>query len=173
MKAQDTGHSYWAGMTTRLKIRLLVWTIYWTLALWLIYLGSLTGVLMVIAAVFWMLAKVWILNSFLELDRHDSKGLLDYTLGHIWTKSVYVRSFFMSATVVAALAALGWFGTEDLRIEASAPTLSERISDNAGSLAIGTFEKVSNAAEATKDTTKWWIATAKGWFASDDPEAVE
>lgn len=160
-------NGFWAGMSTRRKARLIVWCIYWALAVWLVGLGAMIGFAMFVAPILWFIAKAWVFDTFLELDT-DRDGLLNYALGFIWNASIYVRSFFMISVLAVFLGGLGWYGTEDLRREAAEPTFAERVSDSASSIAETTAEKAGVAVEATKSTTKGWAASVKGWFESDD-----
>ncbi|NNE87433.1 MAG: hypothetical protein HKN27_05095 [Silicimonas sp.] len=156
MELNENRLGYWTAMPTRLKARVIGWSIYWALAIWLVTIGSLIGFVLIALPIVWMWAKAWFLDGFLELDSGE-EGPLDYTLGYIWNSSVYVRSFFMVMTLALALGGLGWLGTEDLRKEAAEPTFTEQIS-----------EKASGVVDATKDTTKSWFATANGWLSGDD-----
>ncbi len=66
---------------------------------------------------------------------------------------------------------LGWISTEDIRaLAGKPPTITERVTDAAGSAVAATREKSGEIAEATKETTGGWISTAKGWFVDDEPE---
>lgn len=169
MELNENKTGYWSGMPTRLKARVMGWSMYWALTIWLITLGSIIGFAMVALPLIWIWAKAWFLDGFLELSTEG--GLLDYTLGYIWNSSVYVRSFFMVSVLAMALGGLGWLGTEDLREEAAEPTLTEQISKTASGMAEGAAAKAGAVADATKETTSGWFATAKGWFSgSPAPE---
>lgn len=168
MKIDQPDLGFWAGMPTRLKARLMGWSIYWAFAIWLTALGSLIGIALAILPLFWFLAKAWIFDSFLELDGRGV-GLLDYTLGHIWNASAIIRTAFLTVCLCLALGGLWWFGTEDLRKAEAEPTLMERISDGASTALDATAETSGAALE----TTKGWLDRAKGWFADDEEPPAE
>lgn len=167
MELNENKAGYWAGMSTRLKARVMGWSIYWARAIWLITIGSLMGFAMVALPLIWIWAKAWFLDGFLELDSTEN-GLLDYTLGYVWNSSIYVRSFFMVSVLALGLGGLGWLGTEDLRQEAAEPTFTEQITEKASGMAEATAERAGAVANATKETTSGWFATAKGWFSGGD-----
>lgn len=170
MKTDTQTLGFWTGMPTRLKARLIAWLTYWAFVAWLTSTGSLIGVALFILPLFWFLAKAWVFDSFLELEARGV-GLLDYLLGHIWNGSALVRSAFMMACLAVALGGLAWFGTEDLRKAAAAPTLMEQISDGASNAYEATAETSGAALDATKETTKGWMDRAKGWFRNEDAPA--
>lgn len=170
MNAHTSG--FWAGMPTRLKAHLICWMIYWALALWLTAIGSPIGIALLIMPILWFLAKAWIFDGLLELDRNGG-GLLNYTLGHIWNRSAIARTLLLVSGLGIALGGLGWFGTEDLRKAAAEPTLIERISDGAGNALEKTTETSGAAFDATAEATKGWLDRAKGWFGGDEEPPAE
>lgn len=171
MEMHETKSGYWAGMPARLKAHLIGWSLYWALALWLALTGSMIGISMLVLPVFWFIAKVWLFDSFLELER-GGDTVLSYTLDRIWNGPAFVRSTFIIVVLVGVLGGIGWLGTEDMRKAAAAPTFSERVSETAGNVADATADKAGAVVKATKSTTKGWIARTKGWFSGDDDDAL-
>lgn len=149
---------FWSGMPTNLKSRAFCWTIYYLLAAFVFTREAILGIVLLLLPGFWYVAKNWLLGEIgrtLDAERKDTLSgyLVRYLFG---AAPVFVRVAVGVLTLVTVLLGLGWISTEDLRIEAAKPTLTERVTGAADA-----------AVEATKETTGGWIDTAKGWFKKD------
>lgn len=108
----------------------------------------------------WFTFKSWFLIEVLHIWEPGEPGLASYTLDYVWGSSIYVRSFVVISFVTAALGGLGWIGTAELREDWAKPTVTERVSEAAGSVKDTAGDMAESAAEAGQG---WW-ATAKSWF---------
>lgn len=147
-------NGYWSGMPIDLKGRAVGWGIYYLIALGMFTQSALLGGALLLAPSFWYVAKNLITSEFagrLDLDRRDT--LSGYTLHYLWNASVVVRIVLTVLGLGLVLFGLGWISTEDLRLEAAKPTITERVTGAAGSALV-----------ATKETSGGWVETAKSWF---------
>lgn len=165
MDSEEYQHGYWKGMPARLRPCFVGWLIYWLIAIWMTSVHLYFGIALLVLPVAFWIAKVWLFEESLQGVGAGSNGLIVYSVHYLWKTSIYVRAFMMVTVVVAALGALGWLGTEQMRQEAARPSLSERVSETASGLVVATSDKVGDAASATKG----WVDRAKGWFVSEEP----
>ena len=178
MTESDAPRQFWRDMPTELKARLMGWTIYWLIVAWMVSQGMLLGIALLVAPGLWWVAKSWFLDDFLGIGvMSDKPSLASYTLNFLWESSLYVCAFVVVSLIAAALGGLGWLGTEEMRAEAAKPTLTESVAEAAQSakegavgMAVAARDTAGDLADGTRETTKSWFATAKGWFAADDQE---
>ena len=162
---------YWSGMTGSLKIRAVCFALYFFVAAVIFTQRPILGTVLLVLPGFWYVLKNWVIAEFFgrtELERNDT--LTGYTLGYIFNRaSNLTRALVAGLAIVLAMFGLGWVSTEDLRLKAAEPTLTERVSDATGSAIDATKETTGGWVGAAKETTGGWVSAAKGWF-SDDSE---
>lgn len=145
---------YWSGMPTDLKGRAIGWAIYYLIAAAVFTQNAILGIALLVAPGLWYIVKNLILSELggnTDVERKDT--LSGYTIRYLWNASIFVRAAMVVTGLFVVLGGLGWISTEDMRVEAAKPTITERVTGAA-----------SAAVEATKEKTGGWIDTAKGWF---------
>lgn len=162
-------NGYLSGMPRRLRVWLVVAVFYYTLA-GIVFLNEpLLGALLLLLPAFWTLAKNWVLgNVFLTSDVERSSTLFGYTVDYLFDRaSRFTRTIVGTLFLLAVALGLGWVSTEDLRLKAAEPTLTERVTGAANAYAKATKETTAGWATATKRKAEAWVSTAKGWFSDE------
>ncbi len=152
--------SYWSGMPTGMRWRLLILVAYLAVAIAVFAQNPILGTVLLMLPILWSVLLLWIggeagLAFGPFSGRKDT--VLGYTVRYVWRTSPLARITLSVIGAIVIVGGLGWISTENLRAEAAKPTLTERASTMA-----------ETATEATKDTASGWIETAKGWFTADD-----
>ena len=146
MAQMDDG--FWSGLPTGLKVRAIGWAAYYSAAAGAFLWNPIHGALLLVGPSLLFILKNWITGT-------DQTGLLTAHIAtHIWGRwTVLARLALGLAIIATATLALGWVATNDMRLAAAEPTLSEQVTDAA-----------SASVEATRETASGWWETAKGWF---------
>jgi len=157
---------YWSGMTTAHKVWALIAALYFGAAAYIFLQLPIHGAILFVAPGFWLVTR-----NALQQRKHNT--LSAYTLSYLLNRASGLTRALVSTIILGtALAGLGWVSTEDLRVKAAEPTLTERASSAAATAVEATKDTTSGWAASAKETTDGWISTAKGWL-SDDSEPTE
>ena len=147
-------NGYWSGMPTNLKARAIGWTVYYVAAAAIFTQNAILGIALMVVPGLWFVLKNWVISEFGGNSDPERKITLSgYTIRHLWNASLFTRGVMAVTGLGVILFGLGWISTEEMRIEAAKPTLTERVTGAA-----------SGAVAATKEKTGRWVETAKGWF---------
>ena len=168
----DRRLGFWSGMPGHLKIRAVCFTLYFLIAAVIFTQMPLLGGALLILPGLWYLLKNWVIDQFAgttDLDRNDT--LSGYTLNYLFDRASNLTRAIVGVLILGTAAVgLGWVSTEDLRLKAAEPTLTERVTDAAGSAVEATKDTTSGWAASAKETTSGWVSGVKSWF-GDAPEA--
>ncbi len=160
---------YWSGMPTDLKGRAVAWLVYYLIAAAIFPQNAILGIALLVLPGLWYLGKNWLYVEFSAATDLERKNTLSgYTVSYLWNSSIYVRAVIAVCSLILVTISLGWISTEDLRLEAAKPTVTERVVGAAGTAVDATKEVTGGWVNATKEKTGGWIEGAKSWFAKEE-----
>lgn len=163
---------FWSGMPRPLRIRAVCFALYYLIAGLVFTQSPVLGIIVFVLPGFWYLLKNWIIAEFFgvtDLERADT--LTGYTVSYIFNRASNLTRAIVGIAVLLLVAfGLGWTSTEDLRLKAAEPTLTERVTDAAGSAVEATKETTGGWAASAKEKTGGWVSAAKGWFGDDSED---
>ena len=162
---------FWSGMPVDLKGRALGWVIYYLIAAWLFSQKPILGIVLLAAPGLWYVVRnllVAEVGGDLDVERKDT--LSGYVVRYLWNASLITRGALIAIGSFLVLFGLGWISTEDLRLKAAEPTLTDQVTGAAGSLVETTKETTGGWASSARETAGGWVSTAKGWFSDDSSE---
>ena len=143
----DNTKGYWSGMPTHLKGRVIGWTIYVLIGVFLFTQNRLLGGAILALPFLWMLLVLFLVD-YLDLDISGGRGrpgVLSYTISYLWNTSALSRAVLCTLGAILIGGGVWLVYGDDLFEPDPPPTITERIGD----------------------TTGGWIDSAKGWFSRD------
>ena len=163
---------FWSGMPVDLKGRAIGWSIYYLIAVAIFTQNAILGIILLAAPGLWYVIR----NAFFaevgsSLDVERKETLSGYVVSYLWNASIFARGIMIALGSVLVLFGLGWISTEDMRLKAAEPTLTEQVTGAAGSAVEATKETTAGWASSAKEKAGGWVASAKGWFRDDEDEA--
>lgn len=164
---------FWSGMPVDLKGRAIGWAVYYLIAAGIFTQNAILGIVLLVAPGLWYVIRNAFfaeIGSNLDVERKDTVS--GYVTSYLWNASIYTRGAMIVLGSVLVLFGLGWISTEDLRLKAAEPTLTEQVTGAAGSVVEATKETTGGWASSAKEKAGGWVSSAKGWF-SDDAEEVD
>ncbi|MEM6387073.1 MAG: hypothetical protein AAF718_12645 [Pseudomonadota bacterium] len=154
---------FWSGMTLQLRFRWFLGLGYIVAAIYVASSAPLLGVTLLMLPVFWSVLVIWTgSEAGVSYGPHsrNRETAFSYTIKYLWNVSRGLKALLALLGVAAVIGGLGWISTENLRVAASEPTLTER--------AVSTADA---AAERTRETARNWYSTVTGWFGSEEDES--
>lgn len=145
-------------MPGTIKARFCVGLVYLTIAFGVTSQSPVTGFVLLVLPIVWNVFVIWTgSESGVNFGpyRQRRETAFSYTLRFIWQSSTVTRSLLCVVGAGFVMGGLAWISTEDLRAEASKPTLTERV-----------VTMTDTATDATSNKLDSWVSTAKGWFSS-------
>ncbi|MEM9427093.1 MAG: hypothetical protein AAGA06_10370 [Pseudomonadota bacterium] len=147
-------------MPGAIKIRFCTGLAYLAIAFGVISQSPVAGFVLLVLPILWTVIVIWIgSESGVNFGpyRQARETAFSYTLRFVWQSSTVTRSLLAMVGAGFVIGGLAWISTEDLRAEASKPTLSERV-----------VTVTETATDATSSKLKGWVSRAKSWFSSDE-----
>ncbi|MEO1024376.1 MAG: hypothetical protein AAFX07_02325 [Pseudomonadota bacterium] len=168
-------HGFWSGMSSGLKAWTIAALLYFGVSAYLFLKEPILGTVLFVLPAFWILAKNYLLaHLFLKTDFERANTLSGYTINFLlFRASTLTKTITGVALLGAVIFGLGWVSTEDLRLEAAKPTLTERVTGTASAAVNATTDSTRGWAASAKETTGNWVSTAKGWFSDDEAQTAE
>lgn len=143
-----------------MKLRVFIWLAYLSVALFVLLKSPIFGIVLLVLPILWQVVLLWVKGEAgltFGPFRQQNSTVFGYAARQLWMASRPIQVGLSLVCVVVVLGGLTWISTENMRAYAAKPTLSEQ----AAALA-------ETTGDATVEKTKSWLATAKGWFVSDD-----